>query len=83
MLKRNPESVDTIPPVADAEMDLIIEYAVTEGTVFEFSIPLDSGNNMYKPLVPGSTYTCRLARSNSDNFTTKHSHKDSITITLD
>jgi PKD repeat protein len=71
------------PDTGNGGTEDIIEYAGTEGTVFEFSIQLDSGDNMDKPRVPGGTYTCRLARSNSDNFTTKHSHKGSITITLD
>lgn len=41
------------PDTGNGGTDDIIEYAGTEGTVFEFSIPLDSGDNMDKPLVLG------------------------------
>ncbi len=70
---------------ANGGTDDIIEYAGTEtdGTTFEFSIPLDSGDSMDKALTPGSSYKCLLAYSNSDNFTTKHSKRGSVTLSLD
>ncbi len=65
--------------------DDIIEYAGSEssGTGLEFSIPLDSGDSKDRELTSGSSYTCLLAYSGSDNFTTKHSKRGSITISLD
>lgn len=73
------------PDISNGGTDDIIDFAAieSEGTVFEFSIPLDSGDSTDKPLTPGSSYTCRIAYSNTDNFTTKHAKKGSISITLD
>lgn len=73
------------PDTSNGGTDDIIDYAGSEsdGTVFEFSIPLDSGDDKDKPLSPGSSYTCLLAYSNADNFTTKHSRRGSVTLSLD
>ena len=73
------------PDTSNGGTDDIIEHAgmESEGTTFEFSIPLDSGDSKDKPLTPGSSYSCLLAYSGTDNFTTKHSKRGSVTITLD
>ncbi len=53
-------------------------------TVIEFAIPLDSGDPMDKPLLPGHEYTI-LASYHSllDDFSVKHTSRGSGTITLD
>ena len=73
------------PDTGNGGTDDIIEYAViqSDGTVLEFNIPLDSGDSKDKPLESGSSYSCLLAYSGTDNFTTKHSKRGSVTITLD
>lgn len=73
------------PDTSSGGSDDIIEYAGSEsgGTVFEFSIPLDSGDSQDKQLNSGSSYSCLLAYSGSDNFTTKHSNRGAVTITLE
>ncbi len=65
--------------------DDILLFAGSEGdgTVIEFVILLDSGDPNDKALSPGGSYKCLVAFSGSDNFTSKHSGKGSITITLD
>jgi hypothetical protein len=53
-------------------------------TVIEFMIPLDSGDPMDKPLLPGHSYTILTAyHSLSDSFTTRHTRRGSGTIQLD
>jgi hypothetical protein len=55
-----------------------------DGTTIEFTIPLDSGDPMDKPLLPGETYAILVAyqRSN-DSFRAKHTRRDTGEITLD
>jgi hypothetical protein len=56
----------------------------TDRTILEFIIPLDSGDEMDKPLVPGGTYTVLLAYHDlQDGFTTRHSRRGSGQIQLD
>ena len=56
----------------------------TDRTILEFIIPLDSGDGMDKPLVPGGTYTVLLAYHDlQDGFTTRHSRRGSGQIQLD
>jgi hypothetical protein len=56
----------------------------TDRTTLEFIIPLDSGDEMDKPLVPGSTYTVLLAYHDlMDGFTTRHSGRGTGEIQLD
>ena len=45
--------------------------------------PQSPRTRFHQSLTPGGTYTCRMARRDSDNFTTKNSHKGSITFILD
>lgn len=50
--------------------------SATEGassTTLHFSIPLDSGDEYDKPLVPGQTYKILLAYHDSDDFVSEHS----------
>ena len=56
----------------------------TDRTILEFIIPLDSGDEMDKPLVPGGTYTVLLAYHDlQDGFTTRHSRRGTGEIRLD
>ena len=53
-------------------------------TILEFIIPLDSGDAMDRPLVPGNTYTVLLAYHDlRDGFTTRHSRRGVGEIQLD
>lgn len=53
-------------------------------TIIEFRMPLDSGDSKDKALSPGSSYKALVAyNSSADNFTSKHTRKGSITISLD
>lgn len=68
--------VDNIVSSAGAEW--------TDRTILEFIIPLDSGDEMDKPLVPGGTYTVLLAYHDlQDGFTTRHSRRGTGQIQLD
>jgi hypothetical protein len=59
-----------VPDTGNGGTEDIIDFAATESdeTVFEFGIPLDSGDNTDKKLTSGSSYTCLIAYGNSDNF---------------
>jgi hypothetical protein len=53
-------------------------------TVIEFVIPLDSGDEMDKPLRPGGTYTILVAYHDlQDGFEARHSRRGLGEITLD
>ena len=53
-------------------------------TMFEFVIPLDSGDPMDKPLEPGLTYQILVAyHMMNDNFDAKHSRRGTGEIRLD
>ena len=53
-------------------------------TTIEFVIPLDSGDPLDKPLVPGETYEILVAfHASSDTFSTRHSQRGSGEIRLD
>jgi len=68
--------VDNIASSAGAEW--------ADRTILEFIIPLDSGDEMDKPLVPGGTYTVLLAYHDlQDGFTARHSRRGSGQIQLD
>ncbi len=68
--------VDNIVSSAGAEW--------TDRTILEFIIPLDSGDEMDKPLVPGGTYTVLMAYHDlQDGFTTRHSRRGTGQIQLD
>ncbi len=66
--------------------DDILEAAGAEtetGTTIEFVIPLDSGDEQDKPLVPGRTYTILVGyHASSDSFSAKHSARGSGEMTL-
>ena len=53
-------------------------------TTISFSIPLDSGDPLDKPLVAGKKYTLLLAHGNdgSDNFGDYHGDRGTVEITL-
>lgn len=54
------------------------------GFVLEFAIPLDSGDEQDRPLLPGQTYLGLLAyRRNSPDFRTKHTARGEFTLDLD
>jgi hypothetical protein len=56
----------------------------TDQTILEFIIPLDSGDELDKPLVPGLTYPVLLAYHDlQDGFTTMHSRRGTGEIRLD
>jgi len=67
--------------------DNVLSFAGTEWadhTVLEFVIPLDSGDEMDKALVPGRTYDILVAYHDlQDGFTSRHSRRGEGTITLD
>jgi hypothetical protein len=67
--------------------DNILSSAGTEWgdhTVIEFVIPLDSGDEMDKPLRPGGTYTILVAYHDlQDGFEARHSRRGTGEITLD
>lgn len=53
-------------------------------TAVEFTIPLDSGDDMDKPLVPGNTYLVLVAHGpdGADDFTTYHANRGSFELEL-
>lgn len=54
-----------------------------EGTVLEFVIPLDSGDDMDQPLEPGNEYKVILAyHMSSSNLKLIHSKRGSVTLEL-
>jgi len=65
----------------------IVSYAGTEWTdqtILEFIIPLDSGDDTDKPLVPGGKYPVLLAYHDlQDGFTARHSRRGAGEIQLD
>jgi hypothetical protein len=64
----------------------ILESAGREeagSTVIEFKIPLDSGDENDKPLLPGMSYRALLAYGSSDDFQSFHAERGSTEITLD
>ncbi len=75
------------PDAASGGTNDILEAAGCEAngrTYLEFAIPLDSGDPMDKPLVPGNTYKVIIAfHETSDDFGAWHSRRGSGTITLD
>ncbi len=51
-------------------------------TQLKFMIPLDSGDDYDNPLVPGNQHTVILAYGPSDNFTSYHTVRTIIQLTL-
>ncbi len=64
----------------------VVEYAGSEQggvTVIEFKIPLDSGDEYDKSLVPGETYRIVLAVGAADDLDSYHTGRGTSEITLD
>lgn len=54
-----------------------------EGIVFEIVIPLDSGDDFDKPLIPRNKYRIILAvNSRNTDFDAKHTRRSSAEITI-
>ncbi len=66
--------------------DVVIDGGSEAGgeTQIRFTIPLDSGDQYDKPLVPGTTYPIILARgpAGADDFTTQHEFMTTAEITI-
>jgi len=65
--------------------DNIMEPTGEEGdasTMISFRIPLNSGDQFDRVLIPGNTYTIILAYGSSDNFTGFHTLATSTVIDL-
>ena len=66
--------------------DVIIDGGSESGgeTQIRFTIPLDSGDQYDKPLVPGNSYTVLLARgpNGADDFSTQHEFITTTTIDI-
>ncbi|UCF09523.1 MAG: hypothetical protein JSW65_05515 [Candidatus Bipolaricaulota bacterium] len=86
------DDIGTGPVAHEADIerggtDDVLEWggSETEGaTVFEFVIPLDSGDAQDKPLVPGEVYELLVAyHETSDDFSARHSARGAAEITLD
>jgi hypothetical protein len=75
------------PDVDNGGTDDILEWDGSEndeGTVFEFVIPLDSGDPADKPLRPGETYAVLAAyHASDDSFGARHTERGAGEITLD
>ena len=64
----------------------MVEYAGSEQggvTVIEFKVPLDSGDEYDKPMVPGQTYRINLAMGAADDLNSYHAGRGTSEITLD
>jgi hypothetical protein len=74
-------AADTSLGGADHVMD---HYGMDDGsmTMLHFKIPLDSGDEYDKMLMPGNTYDVILAYGSADNFTGFHTMATSIEIEL-
>jgi PKD repeat protein len=80
-------SFSHIPDTGSGGTEDITEYAgveTGEGTVFEFKMLLDTGDEYDNPLSLGGTHTVlNSVQMTSDSLTVKHTRKGSFTITLD
>jgi PKD repeat protein len=80
-------SFSHLPDTGSEGTEDITEYAgveTGEGTVFEFKMLLDTGDEYDNPLSPGGTHTVlNSVQMTSDSLTAKHTRKGSFTITLD
>lgn len=66
------------------EDNVMDHYGMDDGsmTMLHFKIPLNSGDQYDKALVPGNTYDVILAYGSADNFTAFHTMATSIEIDL-
>lgn len=61
----------------------LIDSSEIDGkTVIEFSIPLDSGDEFDKVLIPGEEYKIIFAIGKKDNLKTRHSFRDSAIVLI-
>ena len=76
-----------LPDTSSGGTEDITEYAgieTSEGTVFEFRMPLESGDEYDNPLSPGGIHTgMSSVQMTSDSLTAKHTRRGYFTITLD
>jgi hypothetical protein len=65
--------------------DIVAYAGVEEGGVtrFEVQVPLDSGDEFDKPLLPGNTYPIIVAVGSTDDYNARHSSRAAGEITLD
>ena len=57
---------------------------MTRARIIEFRIPLDSQDMRDKPLEPGASYKVLISyNSSADNFTSKHTKKESFTMSIE
>ena len=80
-----PTGADHPPDTELGGTDDIEESAVvTEGGVtrFEFRVPLNSGDQYDKPLVPGGTYRIIVAYAGSNEYNAYHTFRQAAEITL-
>jgi len=54
-----------------------------QGTTMHFTIPLDSGDEYDKALVPGQEYKIMLAYGGSDDFVTEHAKEARVAVTVE
>jgi len=87
---RDDYGFEPLAHIADADrggQDNVIDAAGNQWpdqTVVEFVIPLDSGDDFDKPLLPGQTYTVLLAyHSLLDDFSVRHTRRGSAQLQLD
>ena len=80
-------SFSHLPDTGSGGTEDITEYAgveTGEGTVFEFKMLLDTGDEYDNPLSPGGTHpVLNSVQMTADSLTAKHTRKGSFTITLD
>jgi PKD repeat protein len=80
-------SFSHLPDTSAGGTEDITDYAGVEtsgGTVFEFRMPLDTGDEYDNPLIPGGSHTAlNSVQMTSDSLTAKHTRKGSFLITLD
>jgi len=87
---RDDYGTGAVAHAADVDLggiDDILQSAVIEEqgrTTFEFVIPLDSGDDTDRPLVPGESYTVLVAyHATDDTFGARHTERGAGEITLD
>ncbi len=76
-----------LPDTGSGGTEDVTEYAGVEtsgGTVFEFRMPLDTGDEYDNPLSPGGAHKAlNSVQMTSDSLTAKHTRKGSFNINLD
>ena len=63
---------------------IAVSESADDGTMLHFSIPLDSGDEYDKTLVPDQTHRIQVAyHVSNDDFVSRHSDKARIEIALE